>query len=209
MEAALVNLLEPGDTVVIGDAGFFAHRMVDITQRLHDVRVVVVEGTWGCPVDNDRLIEAVRTHRPRVLAVVHGETSTGVEQPFDGLADVCREVGALLVVDAVATLGGVRLPIGELGIDVCYSGSQKCLSAPPGLAPITLSDRAMQALEARSPPVHSWDLDLGLHARLWGPEHIYHHTSPVANLYALYEALLLIDEEGLEARFARHCSLSA
>ncbi len=209
MEASLVNFLEPGDSVVIGDAGFFAHRMVDIAERLPGVNVVLVRGAWGTPVDNAELIEAVHEHRPRVLAVVHGETSTGVEQPFDGLADVCRETGALLVVDAVATLGGARLPIDELGIDVCYSGSQKCLSAPPGLAPITLSDRAVQALEARSTPVQSWYLDLGLHARLWGPEHIYHHTSPVANLYALYEALLLIDEEGLEARFARHCSLSA
>jgi alanine-glyoxylate transaminase/serine-glyoxylate transaminase/serine-pyruvate transaminase len=140
-----------------------------------------------------------------VLAVVHGETSTGVEQPFDGLADVCSETGALLVVDAVATLGGVRLPVDELGIDVCYSGSQKCLSAPPGLAPITVSERAMHAIASRRTPVQSWYFDLGLHARLWGPEHAYHHTSPILNLYALYEALRIIHEEGLEARFARHC----
>ncbi len=205
MEAALVNLLEPGDTVVIGDAGFFAHRMVDISQRLHDVEVVVIEGTWGCPVDNARLIEAVRTHRPRVLAVVQGETSTGVEQPFDGLAEACHEIGALLVVDAVATLGGVRLPVDDLGIDICYSGSQKCLSAPPGLAPITVSDRAMDAIAQRRTPVQSWYLDLGLHARLWSAEHIYHHTSPVLNVYALREALRIIGEEGLDNRLARHC----
>src|SRR5438874_4341297 len=205
MEAALVNLLEPGESVVIGDAGFFAHRMVDITQRLHDVNVVVVEGTWGCPVDNSQLIDAVRSHRPRVLAVVHGETSTGVEQPFEGLAEVCQEVGAMLVVDAVATLGGVPLPVDELGIDVCYTGSQKCLSAPPGLAPVCLSDRAMRTISRRRTPVQSWYLDLELHARLWGPEHIYHHTSPVLNLYALYEALQLIAEEGLERRLERHC----
>jgi alanine-glyoxylate transaminase / serine-glyoxylate transaminase / serine-pyruvate transaminase len=209
MEASLVNFLEPGDSLVIGDAGFFAHRMVDICERLPGVKVVVVSAPWGSPVDNAQLVDAVRKHRPRVLGVVHGETSTGVEQPFDGLAEVCRDSGALLVVDAVATLGGVRLPVDELGIDVCYSGSQKCLSAPPGLAPITLSERAVQALEARRTPIQSWYLDLALHARLWGPEHIYHHTSPVANLYALYEALLLIDEEGLEPRFARHCALSA
>lgn len=205
MEAALINLLEPGDTVVVGDAGFFAHRMVDIAQRLHDVKVVVVEGAWGCPVDNHRLAEAVRQHRPRVLAVVHGETSTGVEQPFDDLAEVCREVGALLVVDAVATLGGVRLPVDEWGIDICYSGSQKCLSAPPGLAPITVSDRAMTAIAQRRTPVQSWYLDLGLHARLWGAEHIYHHTSPVLNVYALQEALCIVVEEGLDNRLARHC----
>src|SRR6266852_3821205 len=205
MEAALINLLEPGDSVVVGDAGFFAHRMVDIAQRLPDVNIVVVEGEWGCPVDNDRLVEAVRQHRPRVLAVVHGETSTGVEQPFDGLAEVCREIGALLIVDAVATLGGVRLPVDEWGIDICYSGSQKCLSAPPGLAPITVSDRAMAAIAQRRTPVQSWYLDLGLHARLWGAEHIYHHTSPVLNVYALQEALRIVVSEGLDKRLARHC----
>src|SRR5438105_2768527 len=209
MEAALINLLEPGDTVVIGDGGFFAHRMLDIAQRLPAVKVVVIEGEWGSPVDNERLVEAVRAHRPRVLAVVHGETSTGVEQPFDGLAEVCHELGALLVVDAVATLGGVRLPVDEWGIDICYSGSQKCLSAPPGLAPITLSDRAMAVIEQRRTPVQSWYLDLGLHARLWGAEHIYHHTSPVLNVYALQEALRIVAEEGLDNRLARHCQHAA
>lgn len=205
MEAALINLLEPGDTVVIGSAGFFAHRMVDISARLTGVKVVVVEAAWGSPVvDNDELVEALRRHRPRVLAVVHGETSTGVEQPFEGLAEACREVGALLVVDAVASLGGVPLPVDELGIDICYSGSQKCLSAPPGLAPITLSERAMSAIEARRTPVQSWYLDLGLHARLWDTEHIYHHTSPILNVYALREALRIIVEEGVDQRIERH-----
>jgi alanine-glyoxylate transaminase/serine-glyoxylate transaminase/serine-pyruvate transaminase len=204
MEAALVNLLEPGDTVVIGEAGFFAHRMVEIARRLHNVEVVVVCGTWGSPVDNRELAEAVRKHRPRVLALVHGETSSGAEQPLEGLADVCRETDTLLVVDAVATLGGVRLPVDALGIDVCYAGSQKCLSAPPGLAPVTLSERALRAISQRRTPVQSWYLDLELHARLWGPEHIYHHTSPVLNLYALYEALQLVAEEGLERRLERH-----
>src|SRR5207248_1848965 len=118
--------------------------------------------------------------------------------------DVCHEVGALLVVDAVATLGGVRLPVDELGIDVCYSGSQKCLSAPPGLAPITLSERAMQTIERRNTPVQSWYFDLCLHARFWDTEHIYHHTAPILNVYALREALRLIDEEGLSARLDRH-----
>ena len=205
MEAALINLLEAGDTVVIGEAGFFAHRMVEIARRLHNVEVVVVCGKWGSPVDNRELVDAVRRHRPRVLAVVHGETSSGAEQPLDGLADACRETDTLLVVDAVATLGGVRLPVDDLGIDVCYAGSQKCLSAPPGLAPVTLSERAMRTISRRRTPVQSWYLDLDLHARLWGPEHIYHHTSPVLNLYALYEALQLIAEEGLERRLERHC----
>lgn len=204
MEAALVNLLQPNDTIVVGEAGFFAHRMVEIARRVHNVEVVVVGGKWGSPLDNRELIEAVRRHKPRVLGLVHGETSSGAEQPFDGLADACHEVGALLVVDAVATFGGVRLPVDELGIDLCYSGSQKCLSAPPGLAPVTVSDRAMAAIEQRRTPVQSWYLDLLLHARLWDTEHIYHHTSPVLNVYALYEALRVIVEEGLEQRFQRH-----
>jgi alanine-glyoxylate transaminase / serine-glyoxylate transaminase / serine-pyruvate transaminase len=204
MEAALINLLEPGDTVVIASAGFFAHRMVNICERLNAVKIVVVEGAWGSPVDNDRLVDAVRTHRPRVLAIVHGETSTGVEQPFDGLSAACREVGALLVVDAVASLGGVPLPVDELDIDICYSGSQKCLSAPPGLAPISVSDRALAVIEQRRTPVQSWYLDLGLHARFWDTEHIYHHTAPILNVYALHEALMLIAEEGVDERLARH-----
>jgi len=209
MEASLINVLEPGDTVVIGAAGFFAQRMVEICERLHGVNVVVVPGEWGSPVAQDALLEAVREHRPKALAVVHGETSTGVEQPLASLAEACHASSALLIVDAVATLGGVRLPVDQLGIDVCFSGSQKCLSAPPGLAPITVSERAMQVIEERRTPVQSWYLDLGLHARLWGPQHSYHHTSPVLNLYALHEALALVLDEGLEARFARHCQHAA
>lgn len=204
MEASLMNLLEPGDTAVIGRAGFFANRMVDICNRQPGVTSVVVDAAWGQPVSRDELIEKVRAHRPKVLAMVHGETSTGVEQPLGGLAEVCASTGTYLVVDAVATLGGVRLPVDELGIDVCYAGSQKCISAPPGLAPITLSDRALRALSARKTPAYSWYLDLALHSRYWDTEHVYHHTAPVLNIYALREALRLISEEGLEARFARH-----
>ena len=205
MEAALVNVLEPGDTVVIANAGFFAQRMVEICTRLHDVNVVVVPGTWGEPVSLDVLAEAILQHRPRVVAMVHGETSTGVEQPLRGFSEIVHAAGALLLVDAVATLGGVCLPVDELGIDVCFSGSQKCLSAPPGLAPITVSERAIERIAARRVPVQSWYFDLGLHARLWGTDHSYHHTSPVLQLYALHEALRLVIEEGLESRYARHC----
>jgi alanine-glyoxylate transaminase/serine-glyoxylate transaminase/serine-pyruvate transaminase len=205
MEAALVNVLEPGETVVVANAGFFAQRMVDICSRLTKVNVVVVPGAWGAPVNRDVLVDAVRQHRPRAVAVVHGETSTGIEQPLEGLAAACHAQDALLIVDAVATLGGVRLPVDELEIDVCFSGSQKCLSAPPGLAPISVSERAMHAIEHRHTPVASWYFDLGLHARLWDAEHAYHHTSPVLSIYALREALRIVLEEGLEARFARHC----
>ena len=204
MEAALMNLLEPGDTAVIGRAGFFANRMVDICARQPGVRTIVVNADWGQPVSTDEIADQLRAHRPKVLAMVHGETSTGVEQPLAGLAEVCARTGTYLLVDAVATLGGVRLPVDELGIDICYTGSQKCLSAPPGLAPVTMSDRALQALSSRKTPVYSWYLDLALHARYWDTEHIYHHTAPVLNVYALREALRLIMEEGLEARFERH-----
>ncbi|MBV9595822.1 MAG: aminotransferase class V-fold PLP-dependent enzyme [Chloroflexi bacterium] len=205
MEAALVNVLEPGDTVVVANAGFFAQRMVDICTRLTGVNVVVVPGAWGEPVARDAVLSAIRQHRPRALAIVHGETSTGVEQPLEGLAAECHAQDALLVVDAVATLGGVRLPVDEWEIDVCFSGSQKCLSAPPGMAPITISDRAMRAIEARHTPVASWYFDLRLHARLWDTDHSYHHTSPVLSVYALREALRLVVEEGVDARIARHC----
>jgi alanine-glyoxylate transaminase/serine-glyoxylate transaminase/serine-pyruvate transaminase len=205
MEGALVNVLEPGDTVVIGNAGFFAQRMVDICTRLAGVKVVVVAGAWGEPVDRDALVEAIEQHQPRAVAVVHGETSTGVLQPLEGLASVCHARDAVLIVDAVATLGGVRLPVDELEIDVCFSGSQKCLSAPPGLSPISVSERAMQLIANRETPVASWYFDLALHARLWDVEHAYHHTSPVLSVYALREALRIVLEEGLSARIERHC----
>jgi alanine-glyoxylate transaminase/serine-glyoxylate transaminase/serine-pyruvate transaminase len=207
MEAALLNLLEPEDTVVVARAGFFADRMVGIAERIASTQVggqvIVVDAPWGQIVEVERLVAAVRAHRPRVLAVVHGETSTGVEQPLDGLAEVCRELDCFLAVDAVASLGGSPLPVDELGIDICYSGSQKCLSAPPGLAPITVSDRALEAVERRRTPVSSWYLDLGLHTRFWD-EHLYHHTAPVLNVYALREALRMIEEEGMPARLERH-----
>jgi alanine-glyoxylate transaminase/serine-glyoxylate transaminase/serine-pyruvate transaminase len=203
MEAALINLLEPGDCVVVARAGFFADRMVGIAQRVDRGNVVTVDAPPGSIVELDRLIAAVRTHRPRVLAVVHGETSTGVEQPLEGLSEVCHEVDAFLAVDAVASLGGSPLPVDGLGIDVCYSGSQKCLSAPPGVAPVTVSDRALEAIERRRTPVPSWYLDLSLHAKVWD-EHVYHHTAPILNVYALREALRMIDEEGLAARLERH-----
>jgi alanine-glyoxylate transaminase / serine-glyoxylate transaminase / serine-pyruvate transaminase len=204
MEAALINLLSPGDTVVIGRSGFFAERLVAIAQRMVGVEVVVVDAPWGQTISVEHLSHAVRQHRARVLAVVHGETSTGVEQPLAGLGDACAGVDGFLVVDAVASLGGTPLSVDSLGIDICYSGSQKCLSAPPGLAPISVSDRALYFIEQRSTPVSSWYLDLVLHARLWDTEHIYHHTTPVLNVYALREALRLILEEGLSGRIARH-----
>ncbi len=203
MDAALLNLLEPGDTVVIGRAGYFANRMVGIAERI-GAKVVVVDAPWGQAIDPERLIAALRESRARVVATVHGETSTGVEHPLHGLGRACRDADAFLIVDAVASLGGVPLPVDDLEIDVCFSGSQKCLSAPPGLAPITISDRAMEMIQRRKTPPVSWYLDLTLHARLWDKEHVYHHTTPVLSVYALYEALRIVAEEGLDERFARH-----
>lgn len=203
MEASLVNLLEPGDTAVIGVAGFFAARMVEIAQRC-GARTVVVQGEWGKALDPDDFRKALQQHPAKVVALVHGETSTGVSQPLAEIARLAHENGALVAVDAVATLGGVELSVDAWQLDITYSGSQKCLSAPPGLAPITISPAAMNAIRSRRSKVQSWYLDLSLHERYWSPEHAYHHTAPVLNIYALREALRLVMEEGLRERYDRH-----
>lgn len=205
MEAALVNLLEPGDTAVVLEAGYFASRMTEIAARI-GARVVRVTAEWGRTIEPDQVAAALRGPGAgaKVLAVVHGETSTGVCQPLAEIARLAHDHGALVVVDAVPSLGGQDLPVDALGLDVVYSGSQKCLGAPPGTAPITLSPRAVAALERRKTKVQSWYFDLLLHARYWSPEGAYHHTAPVQNVYALREALRLIVEEGLAERCARH-----
>jgi len=203
MEAALVNFIEPGDEVCVLSAGFFAARMADIANRA-GAKVILVETAWGNPTDPAAVARALAGKRPKLVAVVHGETSTGVLQPIAPIAKIARDHGALLVVDTVATLGGTPLDVEALGIDVCYSGSQKCLGCPPGLAPITVSEQAMALLRARKTPVQSWYLDLSGVEKYWGAERAYHHTAPISLIYALNEALDLIEEEGLEARWARH-----
>jgi alanine-glyoxylate transaminase/serine-glyoxylate transaminase/serine-pyruvate transaminase len=203
MEAALVNFLEPGDWACILSTGFFAARMADIAHRA-GARVHLIETAWGLPTDPERVARELAGKRPKVLAVVHGETSTGVMQPLEPLAKIARDCGALFVVDTVATLGGTPIEVEKIGIDVCYSGSQKCLGCPPGLAPITASERAMEILRARKTPVQSWYLDLSGVEKYWGSERSYHHTAPISLIYAINEALNLIEEEGLEARWARH-----
>ncbi|MEE9285754.1 MAG: alanine--glyoxylate aminotransferase family protein [Dehalococcoidia bacterium] len=204
MEAALCNVVEPGDTVVVGVNGYFGQRLSEIASR-YGARVVRVEGEWGLPLDLDQ-IEAALKAQPRVnvVAVVHAETSTGVLQPLEALARLARSHDALLLVDAVTSLGGVDLRIDQWGIDICYSGTQKCLGAPPGLAPLTLGPRAVQRLRSRKTKVANWYLDLTLLDQYWGEERTYHHTAPISMVYALREALRIVDEEGLEARFARH-----
>lgn len=204
MEAALVNFLEPGETAVICVGGMFAERLCDIAERA-GARVVRVEADWGTASDPARVERAMEEAAPvKVLAVIHGETSTGVLQPLGPLVRLAREHGALFVVDTVATLGGVPLDVDEAGIDVCYSGSQKCLSCPPGLAPITVTPRANDIVVSRKRKVQSWYLDLSMVEKYWGGDRAYHHTAPISMIYALAEALHIVLEEGLEARWDRH-----
>jgi alanine-glyoxylate transaminase/serine-glyoxylate transaminase/serine-pyruvate transaminase len=178
--------------------------MLDIAQRC-GARAVAVEAPWGRIVDAADVARALRRCRkPKLVAVVHAETSTGVWQPLEEIAALARDAGALFVVDTVTSLGGVPVEVDAWGIDACYSGTQKCLSCPPGLAPLTFGPRAVAALRARRAKVRSWYLDLTMIEKYWGAERVYHHTAPISMNYALREALRLIQEEGLEARFRRH-----
>jgi alanine-glyoxylate transaminase/serine-glyoxylate transaminase/serine-pyruvate transaminase len=210
MEAALVNVIEPGDTVIVGVNGVFGARMADIVGRAGG-RLVKLEVPWGQIFPLERIEEAIRKEgKVKAVAVVHAETSTGAQQPLAGLGKLCHDNGALLVVDTVTSLGGVPVEVDENGIDVCYSGTQKCLSCPPGLAPLTLSPRALDAVKARKTKVQSWYLDLSMIADYWAEgKRAYHHTAPISMVYAIREALRIVLEEGLQARFARHRRHSA
>lgn len=203
MSGSFMNVVEPGDRVVVGVGGVFAGRMVDVASRL-GADVKVVETPWGTAVDPEAMRQAIRQHQPKVVAVVHGETSTGVEQPLAEIGQIAHEHGALYLVDTVATLGGVDVPVDKLDIDVCYSGSQKCLGAPPGLAPVTFSERAVEVMRNRKTKTLDWYLDASMLEKYWNKERVYHHTAPVLMIYTLREALRIVYEEGLEARFTRH-----
>jgi len=203
METCFVNLVEPGDEVVVCVNGVFGTRMSDIVGRIGG-RLIRVDAPWGRAIDPETVRKAVQGRSPKVLAVVHAETSTGVRQPLEHLAGIARQAGALFLVDTVTSLGGIEVAVDRLGIDAVYSGTQKCLSCPPGLAPISLSPAALEALKNRKTPVQSWYLDMGLVGSYWGAQRKYHHTAPVNMIYALREALRIVAEEGLEARFARH-----
>lgn len=203
METCLVNVIEPGDRVLICINGLFGQRMRDVAQRC-GAEVAVVESPWGEPIPPEKVEAALRQGRFKVVGIVHAETSTGVLQPLEEIASLVRKEGALLLVDAVTSLGGVEVAVDAWGVDLCYSGTQKCLSCPPGLAPVTLSERALAALHGRRSKVQSWYLDLGMIEQYWGQERVYHHTAPVSLNYALREALLLIHEEGLALRWKRH-----
>jgi alanine-glyoxylate transaminase/serine-glyoxylate transaminase/serine-pyruvate transaminase len=203
METCFVNLLEPGDAVLICRHGVFGGRMAEVARRC-GAKVTLVDAPWGRAVDPDDVARVAKTQSFKVLALVHAETSTGVLQdltPFRSIADSC---GALLVVDAVTSLAGVPVEVDRHGIDAVYSGTQKCLSCPPGLSPVSFSDRAQQVLSTRDVPVQSWYLDLSLIGQYFGGNRVYHHTAPVNMIFALHEALRLVLREGLEARYARH-----
>jgi alanine-glyoxylate transaminase / serine-glyoxylate transaminase / serine-pyruvate transaminase len=203
MEAALVNVIEPGDDVVVCINGVFGERMRDIIERAR-AKPVVVEAPWGEAIDVNRIESALKSSKPRVLALVHAETSTGVLQDLTDLASLAHQHGALLIVDAVTSLGGHPVAVDRNGIDICYSGTQKCIGAPPGLAPITFNEHALDRIRTRRSKVQSWYLDITMVEKYWGDDRTYHHTAPISMNYALREALRLIYEEGLETRWRRH-----
>ncbi len=204
MEAAMVNLLEPGDTAIVGVNGVFGGRLAEVARRL-GAEVVQVDAPWGRTLPEEALIEASRAHpEARLLAVVHAETSTGAWQPLAEVGAHLAGTKTLFVVDAVTSLGGVPVEVDAHGVDVCYSGTQKCLGVPPGLAPVTFSPRALERIRTRGTPCPSWYLDVSLIAGYLGAERRYHHTAPINLIYALHEALSEVREEGLEQRFQRH-----
>ena len=203
MEACLVNLLEPGDRIVTGGAGVFGTRMSEVASRA-GAEVTPVETDWGTILDPGPMIEAIERTRPKVVAFVHAETSTGVHQPVEAIAAAAREVGALVVLDCVTSLGGLPIDLSRWQVDAAYSGTQKCLSVPPGLSPVHFSERALESVRARRVPVQSWFLDISLLAGYYGGERVYHHTAPVSAIFGLAEGLKLIAEEGLDKRAARH-----
>jgi len=203
MEACAVNLLEPGDPVVVCVMGYFGQRMVEVAGRT-GAKLTVLEQPWGEVFDLNRLRDTLKQVRPKVLTIVHAETSTGALQPLDQLGKLCHEFDTLLVVDAVTSLGCVPLRVDDWQLDAVFSCSQKGLSCPPGLSPVTMSPRAEEAMARRKTKVQSWYLDLSLVRHYWDSERAYHHTAPITMIYALREGLRLLHEEGLDARWARH-----
>lgn len=203
MEATVVNLIEPGDRMVVCVNGVFGGRMADVARRA-GAEVTVVERPWGEVFTPDDLRPVLQSTRPKLLGIVMAETSTGAWQPIEEISRLVHEHDSLLLVDAVTALGGVPVEVDRWEIDAIYSGTQKCLSCPPGLAPVSFSPRAMDVVMSRKRPVQSWYLDVSMLASYWGQDRVYHHTAPINMTYALHEALRLVLEEGLEAAFARH-----
>ena len=207
MEFCFVNLIEPGDEVIIGVNGVFGGRMADVATRC-GASVTKVEAEWGRIIEPAQVAEALASvENPKLVAIVHAETSTGALTPVEEISRLTHEAGALLLLDTVTSLGGCPLRIDEWEVDAVYSGTQKCLSCPPGLSPVSLSNKAMEVVKARKDGVQSWYLDVNLLANYWGAgARVYHHTAPISMNYALHESLRLVLEEGLENRWNRHRS---
>lgn len=204
MECCLVNLLEPGDKVVVCAMGFFGQRMIDVAGRT-GAQVTTIQAPWGKTFSLDEIRDTVSKVKPKVLGIVHAETSTGAMQPhIKEIADICHEHGALLVIDAVTSLACVEVDIDGWGVDAVYSCSQKGLGCPPGLSPISFSDRAVEVIKNRKSKVQSWYLDMTTVMSYWGQDRVYHHTGPISMIYAIHEGLRLVLEEGLENRWKRH-----
>ncbi|MCA9066886.1 MAG: aminotransferase class V-fold PLP-dependent enzyme, partial [Planctomycetaceae bacterium] len=203
METCVVNLIEPGDRMIVGVNGVFGGRMADVAERV-GADVTKVERGFGEVFSPQEIADAVDRVKPKVVGIVHAETSTGALQPLEEIAQIVHDAGALLLVDCVTSLGGLPVEIDRLGIDAAYSGSQKCLSCPPGLAPITLGPRALEAIDRRRTKASSWYLDISMLRNYWGSNRAYHHTAPINMNYGLHQALRLVLQEGLTARFDRH-----
>jgi alanine-glyoxylate transaminase/serine-glyoxylate transaminase/serine-pyruvate transaminase len=203
MEAAVVNLIEPGDPMVVCVNGVFGARMCDVAERA-GAKVTRIERPWGEVFSAEEIERAVTSAKPKILGIVMAETSTGAWQPIEEISRIVHNAGSLLLVDAVTALGGVPVEVDAWGIDAIYSGTQKCLSCPPGLAPVSFNERAMEVILGRKTKVQSWYLDASMLASYWGNDRVYHHTAPINMSYGLYEAVSIILEEGLDKCFARH-----
>ena len=203
MEAALCNFIQPGDEVLIGVIGYFGERLCNIAERYGAI-VRRIDKPWGENFSPEEIEAELKKKPAKLVGLVHAETSTGALQPMDEIGAIVHSYGGLLLLDCVTSLGGLPVKIDEWDVDIAYSGSQKCLSCPPGLAPITISERAYEVMCERRTPVANWYLDLCLLDNYWGEGRTYHHTAPITMIYALREGLRLVYEEGLEARFARH-----
>ncbi|MCE2412969.1 alanine--glyoxylate aminotransferase family protein [Candidatus Poribacteria bacterium] len=207
MEAALANVVEPGDGVVVGVKGYFGERIADIATRCGGV-VTRVEAEWGTHISAEKIAEAVgKVSTPKLVALVHGETSTGILQPLKDAVEIAHQSGALFLADCVTSLGGQPVDMDALGIDIAYSCTQKCLAGPPGLSPISFSDRAVAVIRNRKTPIQSFYLDMTLLENYWHGEkekRRYHHTVSISLIYALREALRVVLEEGLDVRYKRH-----
>src|SRR5215212_2655314 len=202
-EAAVANLVEPGERVLVCINGVFGNRLADMAERAGG-EVTKIERSWGEVFTVGEVKEALARVKPQVVAIVMAETSTGAWQPVEEIAAAVRDAGAMLILDTVTALGGIPVEIDRWQIDAVYSGAQKCLGCPPGLAPVSFSERAVQKILGRKEKVRSWYLDVSLIANYWGGDRVYHHTAPINMTYALHESLRMLLEEGLENSFARH-----